>query len=292
MSLFTKTQHQYFASDQDIPFDGSEESEYFCALFRIDKKATKKALAYTRLTFDKKNLLKKKETFFEGELDEERALTPEEHRFTLTDYPVHTPGHFFNDPNGLHQMGGEAPGSMKLPSLKGTPVVYWGFVNHQDPTFSWLGTDLHLICPIFLSLEEFLYVDYSDPDKPVFLNKTVIEDTFDNPFDHINEASNVSYAAQKMRAEQNNIADHVEGSKGYAGVPDWDHEVLFPRCPKTNARMRFVMYSLGNGDCKLVSDSPEVIQETSEESLFFGDGKLHVFFNPDSKVAAYAASYS
>ena len=85
---------------------------------------------------------------------------------------------------GLHQIGGKKPDDLNYPQNKFTGnFQYVAFINNKDKLFEWLPFGLHLICPIYLNIEQ-LFLDYTDPKNPKI---TVPEDSsiIDSEYDEL-----------------------------------------------------------------------------------------------------------
>jgi len=291
MNLFNKKKTQYFIDG--IEFDGSEDCIYFCELTRMNKECAKSALAFNKLTFDKNNKLVKKERFWEGKLDEIMPLTDKEKDFKFIDFSIKKSGHLMTDSKGINHFGGEIPNDFTVPKLEGTTVSYLGMINKEDNTFDWLDFDLHLICPTFLDFSTPINIDYSNPKKPVFIDKEKIED---NDFCDKKAMKDIEpyalYTKQNFSFNETNKRNVIEKStEGYYGIPDWDHEPFLPYCVKTGKNMKFILNTVWINS-KLISEIPESINQGEESDLFFSDGNLHIFFQPESKVLTYFAQYT
>ena len=291
MSLFKWNRKVQYFNGMEYVFDGSEECEHFCSLTRISKKTSETVLAYTRLTFSREDILIKKEQFFEGELQDD-SLEEEEKSFDMNSYPIRQIGRVIPDPDGMHYSGGKPEDGFCIPQLDSSLMVYIGMIRCKDPNFAWIGHDLHLISPIFMDLGEPMFVDYSDHLKPVVMNRDEVEIAFYNPLEEITGNSQVEFAKANFRVDFGENGDHI-GVDGLAGVPNWDQEVLLPRCPKTGKLMRFVLQSLGFSKSRRIHASPEVQERYSyDKELEFSDGYLYVFYHPESGVACYYAQYT
>ncbi|CAL2103481.1 conserved protein of unknown function [Tenacibaculum sp. 190130A14a] len=293
MNLFKqKYKTQYFLDG--IEFDGSEDCIYFCALTNMNEEAAKSALAINKLTFDHRtNKLIKKERFWEGTLDEEIPLTDNEKQFQFIEFDIKTPGHLITNSKSINHFGGNCPEQLIMPTLKGTTVSYLGMISKEEKLFEWLDFDLHLVCPTFLDFTEPISIDYSNPNKPVFINKDKIEN---NEFCNKEAMKSIKpfayYSKQSFSFSNTNKRNVIKKSiEGYCGIPDWDHEPFLPYCPKTGKKMEFVLNTVWI-NAKLISEVPESINQGGDTDLFFSDGNLHIFFQPESKVLTYFAQYS
>ena len=288
------SKEQYFL-DNDFEFKNNDiDCQYFCELSCIDEKTAETTLAYVKLSFDDSLKLIRKERFFEGKLGEVCKLTEEEKKYTYLETPINKVGHLTNDKNGINQFGGNPPKELEIPMLDGTTVSYIGTISKNEKTFPWLENDLHLIAPTFYNYDEPIFVDYSNPILPKFINKEIIEENdFCDKEAMLNINPIVSYSEHRYNFETTNINAYIDKPTcGYFGVPGWDHQPILPYCPKTGHKMKLLFYTHGIHESKLLSEVPEEINQGSEEDLFFGGGSFHVFYCPESKVICYFAQYT
>lgn len=292
-NLFKRNKEVYFVEGIDIEFNHSNDCTYFCEVARINKSAAKQMESAMKLTFDHSDILIKKEVYYEGEIGEAIPLTEAEKQFKFVNYPVQTPGHLISKKKGIHYFGGNPPEELEIPTLEGSTVCYLGKIDKKEKLFPWLDFDLHLICPIFLDFSEPISIDYSNPLKPVFINKETIEE---NEYCDKEAMKNIDhytiYSKQCFSFKPTNKGDYLDDlpTEGNFGVPRWDHQPLLPYCPKTGKKMTFVLRTLGV-ESKLLSDIPNSINQGNEKEMMFGGGNFHIFFQPESKVLTYFAQY-
>lgn len=272
---------------------------------RVDREGLKDTYGI-KLTFDSIGKLIKKEysddDTFEKEW-EDIPLTEKERGFTYQEFPIRIPGHFQEDPNGLHHICGPVPEGLIVPTLEGTVVTYLGMLSQKDPSFSWLGFDLHLVYPNFLEEGGPVHIDYSDPMAPVFINKEELENDGFCDKELMEGYSPIGiYEKKQISALRTNctgtllpeefrkVKEQMEGGDGHFGVPKWDLDPFFPTCPKTGEKMRALCYFIGI-DVKLQTELPEDFEGNTDD-LFFDGGIHHFFFNPESKVLTASASFT
>lgn len=196
---------------------------------------------------------------------------------------------FFLEKNtkGNHKLGGDIPGEFTLPTIESTNIKfhYIGTLDGKDPHFSWLGIDsLHIAYPLN-DLNFGIYLDYSNPNKPLVLNPDTFNDDWHNP--ELETDEDITFTETHFKStSQINIEKYLDGSDLIlCGVPLWYQAPKVPICPKTNQTMKFV--------CSINSDHDIVanVNDDSREylcfgnSLCFGDfGHLFIFWNPESRI--------
>lgn len=298
-----KTKTQFYLDGNE--FNNSKDCEYFCELSRMDKNAAKTVLQYHKLTFDNSNKLIRKEEYWKGKLRGEITLTDEEKEYEYVDYSINIPGDLIKNKNGAHYFGGDKPNDLELPMLKGTVVAYMGKISKEEKLFDWLDFDLHLVCPIFLDFSDSISIDYSNPLKPVFINKEEIEDNhlcdaqamqLIDPFAVYSKVNfsfveNNSFGNLPEKTIEEAIAN-PSNSVGSFGIPRWDYDPVLPYCPKTGLKMKFILNTYGISEAKLLSDVPRSINQGESKSMDMEDGNLHIFFQPESKVLTYFSNYT
>lgn len=204
------------------------------------------------------------------------------------DIPVYDLYYFEPATNGIHQLGGFPHEDFAMPPGNFiVPFQYIGCISNNDSAFSWLPFPLHLVCPVFLAFN-IVYLDYSDPLKPVVVNLDELENTRSNYANDLRSDSDINYKAINFETKP---ADFFLRDIGSAGVPNWIQDPEIPVCPKTNRMMRFVC-QLQSGvvdvnNISVMCDDRESYRRTYSKLNFWEDGDLYVFFEPESRVAAY-----
>lgn len=282
-----------FFSGWEVKLDGGSHCEAFLCTQCIDEETAHASFSYVQLSFGPDDLLQTGQLFFDGKEEIEGHLYKEiqfEKAIGIMKFQPRTPNKvfvFMNDHRGIHQLGGELPAGFQLPASRLTvPFQYLGYLDNKGGAFAWLPFRLHLVCPIFLNIGQ-VFIDYTDPVKPVLLNQGELEEA-DSSYEELNAETRIVFEEVKF-----NAVPSLEKKRGlgHTGVPDWIQFPDIPHCPKTNKMMRFV--------CQLDSDAGVGVKESNiipssdfmaayfQEMNFWGDGNLFVFFEPSSKIACY-----
>lgn len=296
---------QYFLG-WEVKLNGSKKTELFLREQIISKEVLEhKAISsgtYLELNFDDSGKLENAVAHSpDGPITDSFTNDVKKGKQRFVDYPVNTPHEFVPDKKGINYIGGEPPKYFVMPSTSsGLPVQYLGMLNHHDPAFGWiLEFDLHLVCPIFLGFPE-LWVDYSDPFKPVILRDKKITA----------ESSSFAYTT-----ESEIVFNKIDFSTkpwptlpygGHSGVASWVQMPNIPVCPKSGEPMKLVC-QLGDADLFLYQQGEEIksvipttlrhnfeidedrsyLQDYLEKMNFWSSGDLYVHYCPASKVARY-----
>ena len=199
---------------------------------------------------------------------------------------------FFQDPKGLHQLGGEPPKDFKIPEnefLGG--FQYLGVINNADKYFEWLPFPLHLICPIFTDFD-YVFLDYENPNEPRLIYPTNTSEVT-SAYDELTQDSYIIYSQENftLRPFEGVNEDNEFEVVGVAGKPHWTQSQNIPTCPKTKRKMQFVCQLMSNGPItakeKNFVGASDYYEKLFTELNFWCDGDLKVFFNPKSNVACY-----
>lgn len=300
-----ETKTQYFICSNEFEFDGSDDCMYLGEMCRVDQEGLAGSDG-VRLSFGPDNKLIKKEYSSDYTFEkqwEEMALTEKEKAFTYQEFPIQVPGHFQEDPKGLHHLCGPVPDGFSVPILEGTLVTYLGMLSKDDPLFSWLGFDLHLVHPNFLGDGEPIHLDYSNPIAPVFINKEELEQDSFCDKEMMEGYSPIGiYDKMQIRALATNstgaivpekfrkVKESMETGEGCFGVPHWDLNPFFPKCPKTGKSMKPLCFFSGVG-VAMQTELPDDF-EGNRDDLFYDNGMHQFFFNPESKVLTAVVSFS
>lgn len=287
-----KKKNHYLAG-WEVVLDGEEHFESFLETQSVDKRTAEKGRSYIQLIYGEDDLLADARLFIDGvqetsghifnNLKSSEAIG----RLKYKELRVNKIFNFTEDPDGMHWMGGEGPVGFQFPenNCPGS-FQYIGFINRNDPSFSWLPFSLNLVCPVYVDFFQ-LWLDYSDPAKPVVINSSEINSA-GTAYEDLKKDSVVIFNQVMFRTEENSGYGY---DFGFTGVPEWIQYPDIPRCPKINKTMRFV--------CQLVSDTgvgtrttnvkpeKEWYRQYFEEMNFWGDGDLFVFFEPEAKIACY-----
>lgn len=193
------------------------------------------------------------------------------------------------DAQGPHQIGGKPEGDFELPKLESSPMVYLGLIKKGDAALADIDFDLHLVCPIFIDLQNAVFFDYTNPTKPLLIREHVASN-FEALFEDIPPTAYIEYQALNFRfdrAKTPNPTVVYPGEIGHTATPNWIHEETWPLCPISGKKMSF-LFQLGDiDDSKTLAGQEYLDKEYIEPYLHFGHGYLYVFFEPESKVLAY-----
>lgn len=243
---------------------------------------------YIELTYDDNDVLAETVVYMDNEIEENEHINHNllQHKpigkFKYRELAPNVLYKLLEDANGVHHLGGEVPAGFTMPEAKlAVPFQYLGRLNNTD-AFAWLPFPLHLVCPIYLNFDK-LFLDYSNPQHPVLINREEMEDAGTSYDDDLNTESEIVFAEKRF---------HTAPSDWYgiAGVPKWIQYAEIPICPKNGKPMRFVCQLDGNGvkaSRSNVTPHDEWYRRYYEELNFWGDGELYVFFEPESKTACY-----
>ncbi|WP_213196347.1 hypothetical protein [Cloacibacterium caeni] len=288
MSIFTKlfsskkTKSIYILGGE-IEFNGDEECYQFFKNQMTDEKTAKNFSEYLEFIFENETL--KKAFNYDGEFKTEKLLLKSEIGINIPAINNNPLLNFFENKNGLHQLGGEKPEEFEFPENNCVvPFQYLGFINNSDKNFSWLGNKIHLICPIYLDFDK-IYIDYSDPSKPILINREEIDSATTAYDEDLNKNSEIVFRSLKFDLKENTEFNEV----CHSGIPFWIQYPEYPISPKNNKKMKFVIQINGGLDAERTNVNPkdEFYRHYYENMNFWGDGDLYFFYEPESKVGCY-----
>lgn len=272
-----------FLAGWEVHLNGDQQCENFIAT-QITNEATVKTLySGIELIFENQKLIKAYD--YEDGDRKDRQLKKDEIGLEYKKFEENKILQLVEDKAGLHQLGGEIPNEFQIPENNCVvPFQYLGYINNQDRNFNWLPFKVHLICPIYLNIEN-VFLDYSDLNKPTIINKEEVESTDTSYDEDLNQNSEIVFNEMKF--------SFIEGKEfseiGDAGIPNWIQYPAIPICPKSGNRMKFLCQLNRGVSAKRTNVEPkdEWYRNYYEELNFWGDGDLFVFFEPTSKVACY-----
>lgn len=231
-------------------------------------------------------------TYFEGEIFLE--LQDENIKLPILDWVDHKV--FFLEKNSSenHVIGGSKPKEFINPhhSSLTTPFQYLGYIDGQDPYFEWLGlTKLYLSYPLY-ECNFGIYLDYSDPLKPVILNPETFTNDWHEPDievpDDIQFKETRYLVADKINDDLIRRFEESDDDLILCGVPIWYQSPEVPICPKTNEVMKYVCTINSDSNIKITNHE----RDEYNDYLIFGDyGHLYVFFHPESKILYLVAQW-
>lgn len=197
---------------------------------------------------------------------------------------------FIESQKGKHQIGGKKPSNFKYPKNEFLAnFQYIGFINRDDDLFKWLPFNLHLICPIYLDIEE-VYLDYSIENAPTIIKPQKTSE-ITSGFDDLTIDSYIEFDTRKLELVESVEIDDFE-CIGVAKYPFSSLEnVHVPICPKSGRKMKFVCQLMTFGRIptkeRNFKSSDEYLDEYYQFMNFWCDGSLFVFIEPDTKIVCY-----
>lgn len=279
----TKTTKNIFLSGWEVDLNGDQQCENFIATQITNKQTVEKNYSGIELVFENNKLIKAYD-YREGSR-KDKQLTADEMGLEYKEFEENRILQLVGNLNGPHQIGGEIPNGFQLPENDcAVPFQYLGFIDNKDKYFNWLPFTVHLTFPIFLNTEN-VFLDYSNPGKPIIINKEDVENADTSYEDDLNKDSEIIYKELKF-----SFIERFEFDlPGHAGIPNWIQYPDIPMCPKSGRRMKFLLQLHGGVNAKRSNVIPhkESWRHYYEQLNFWGDGDLFVFFEPASKVACY-----
>lgn len=199
---------------------------------------------------------------------------------------------FYKNEDGSHKLGGTFPKNFIIPKndfLGG--FQYVGFISKSDKYFDWIPFDIHLICPIYLDIEN-VFLDYSNPIAPKLIEPKNTSE-IKSAFDEIKKDSIIQFKETKLSLREfEGITEENEFDVlGIAGKPNFLQQNEIPTCPKSDKKMKFLCQFLTFGDIETeftnIKCEDEYYQKYFNYMNFWCDGSLYVFIEPESKVLCY-----
>lgn len=187
--------------------------------------------------------------------------------------------------NGIHQIGGKKPVCFEIPSNQFiSNFQYLGYVNNDDEKFNWLPFKLHLICPIYLNIDE-IYLDYSNESEPQIISPKNASD-IDSEFSELTRESYIEFESRKLNLRETKEIDDME-CIGISNQPFEVQDLDIPICPVSGMEMEFVCQLMTFGEILVKNRNFETKDEYLEYMNFWCDGSLFVFCDPISKTVCY-----
>jgi hypothetical protein len=202
---------------------------------------------------------------------------------------------FFYDKKGIHYFGGEIPNDFIIPENNFLAnFQYIGKISNKDKYFNWLPFELNLICPILTDFD-YVYLDYSNSNEPkIIYPKNSAEIT--SAYIEIDKMSKIVYESKTFSIrefeginEENEFDIFGITGRAHSNFPD--EPMVYPKCPVSNRKMKFVAQLFSNRG--LETKSKNFVSKSSyEEKInqhmnFWCEGNLKIFIEPKSKVVAY-----
>ena len=278
-----KTKNIYLAG-WEVLLNGDQQCENFIATQITNKKTVKTLYSGIELVFENEKLVKAYD--YQDGNRKYRKLKADEVGLTYKKYKENKILKFVEDKNGMHQLGGEVPNEFKINEIEDLSIgfQYLGFISNEDNKFSWLPFKMHLACPIYLNFE-FLFLDYSNPNKPKIINKEEINIVNTSYPENLNENSEIIFNEMKF-----NYIESIEFEGiNDGGIPQWAQYPTIPNCPISGKRMKFLCQLNGGVTTNRTNIIPlnDWDRKYYEQLNFWGDGDLYIFFEPTEKTACY-----
>ncbi|MFC7348944.1 hypothetical protein ACFQO9_19675 [Chryseobacterium zhengzhouense] len=166
------TKEHFYISENSLDFTGDSYYEEIIETQITNQETLIELGRGTEIVFENEKLIEVYE-YYEDNRDiyrRKKEIAPNELNYRK---PIYQPKSILKSiisTSGLHQIGGDFSDEFYRPSEKiSTSFQYLGYINNEDPTFSWLPYKLHLTYPIYLAAE-ILFLDYSDNKKPKLFN--------------------------------------------------------------------------------------------------------------------------
>ena len=173
------------------------------------------------------------------------------------------------DPKGEFELLGDKGGMLELPIDGDYTINYFGKISKE--LIDWIPyNEIELFSPEFL--KGILFIDYSDPLNPKYINEEVIEKV---NYPDSKKGYYIQQYRSKLFSSKPRIRDGAE-SYGNLGVPEWVQNCEIPRCPKTNRVMKFLI-QIG----KYNDHYPNI---ENDDYQYVPD--VYFFFEPQSKTMA------
>jgi len=265
----------------EVKLNGDQRCQNFIATMRTSSDVLEASPGGLELLFEDEKLIKAFQ-WISG-VRSEHKLSKEEIGFKYPDYPENKHYALFESEDGLHRLGGEVPSAFRIPKIKvPVPFQYLGSISNKDQIFDWLPFPVHLTCPIYVSFDK-LYLDYSDPNKPIVFNEQEME-TQSFHEDILNTGTEIVFYEKKV-----SFSESSSFSQSCAGIPHYAQYPEIPICPKSGKRMRFLCELNQRVPVKRSNiDLAKTPYPSNYEAMdFSGAGCLFVFFEPRSKMACY-----
>ena len=199
-----------------------------------------------------------------------------------------------SDNNSHSYLGEDTQEEFKVPiheSIK-VPFQIIGKLSGKDQVFNWLPfEDFYITYPLFSSIADFLFLDYSNPVAPKLLGEYPnVEYPFgemENNGVHKFQKTNLKVRSIKNLRKEEDL-DFDYWYFGTTGVPSWIQHPEIPVCPIGGKTMKFIGQirtnkSIKVKDSNLISNEP-YFDEYANHLCFWGSGELYVFIEPESRI--------
>jgi hypothetical protein len=225
---------------------------------------------------------------------EERKLIAENVELPINNWTDHEIFVLEKSTNGNHKIGGNIPKELIFPTHENlkTPFHYIATIDGNDPNFSWIGLEkLHIIFPLN-ECNMGIFLDYSNPNKPIILNPDTFNDAWYDP--DLDNSLNVEFSEAKYSVNKEINDDAFIDNDGLllCGAPLWYQMPEIPICPITKKVMKYICTINSDSEISLLLNETENKKLGFADYLCFGDhGHLFVFYCPESKVLHLNAQF-
>ena len=275
-----KSEKIIYVTETIFNIDGGD----YCNLnleYQITDKETVENNWGMALLFENEKLIEAieyRDGFYDGFYAKKRELKPSEIGFKLPDYKPNKIIRYEENDNGMHQLGGYFSEEFSQPEHNCVaPFQYLGFIDNKDKFFEWLPFKVHLTCPIFLDFE-YVFLDYSNPQKPIFINRDEVEKYGTAYDEELNQNSYIKYVSKRF----NFVEDTKFSLIIQSGLPRWIQGIQIPKCPKTGNRMKYLCQMCRGTETEETNivGRNDWFQGYFKKMNFWCDGDLFVFFEP------------
>ncbi len=288
----------------DLTLDGSVECNDMIATHATTE-AIASGLDYaTTLVFDDGRLVQALNTGKSFRKKDKTIPLPEgSENIVCPDTEPHLPYNLrFTNNTAASWLGGEPPEGFVMPECGIVSFQYLGYLS---------GSDLHLVFPLYSDVAK-LFIDSTDPMRPVVLNTEEVADATTAYGDYIDTGTQLAFVRHEIEffAPENNKKRGAFTSYCGAGIPNWMQRPTIPHCPRSGKRMEFAVQvcsqmanaipvessnvvSLGLERVEVVGTNGQIdvrrrirpIENEFKRMGFWGSGTLYVFVQPETKVA-------
>lgn len=291
LNLFKSKSKGSFFSNYDIELEEGEATHEILSQTRVDKRTAELLEGAMKIEY-KNGIANKVHWIEEGDYIEEDEPTFEKAPVIFKDYPINTYKVLISHKQGQHKLGGEIPTDFKLPrNNTQTPYVYLGKLNcDRENSLTWTKIDqFQMICPMFADFD-IIFLDYTNPNAPILVNPQDVEDC-GSAYDDLKTDDEIVFKELSVRMEDIKRNQTEEDVIGNIGAPIWIQGDRIPICPKSGKKMKFLVMLDTSDKVQFNRSTVDIKDESMRRYLesfnFWCDGCLFIFFEPESKMAAY-----
>lgn len=290
------TQESLFLSDTSVWLDGKPECMAILATHGMsDELVPEQRIDYCilELVFEGERLVCATDWLF-GEAKEHELLDG-----ALNIRPVNIPKRplyrlVLSSQDHDSHFGGRQPEVFSLPQTEYlAPFQFIGTLTTELEGLEWLPFKLHITLPT-LNNYGTLYLDYKDPDSPVFMDTSDSELSDFNWKDDVMTTKTVrelrlTLRRQNLISKRTDAWDFGKGSEGHLGIPNWVQFPDIPLCPHSGKTMKFVCeFGFNTAVTDLVDSLPLSNEEMSlhlqkhwQDMMY---AVVYLFLEPESRI--------